>query len=322
MKVLKTFLMIVPFLSVSTIAWAGEATGTVSKTADPGSSIRDSAGDTSSSNKNGQLINMAMGGINLYNGYKNLSQCEDCHSCCVIGAVYVAMGLMNMAQSKADGKTAGQAMGTFGATDTNMGGGYDPNAVNTLSKDPEIKQGIEFGNSLASTSNPSNLASWDPKTNTLTTASGHTVKASDLNSPAAMAAAGISPAMISDIMSTEKKIEESALKKVEKLGLNKTAVASTSSDDGFGGGGGGGGGGGSMKPGSGGSDLHGYGGGAASGPKLGIDRDPAQVAGMQKNYNGEPIGVAGDSIFRMMTRRYKVKESQSTFLDDAALIQK
>jgi hypothetical protein len=37
------------------------------------------------------------------------------------------------------------------------------------------------------------------------------------------------------------------------------------------------------------------------------------AAGMSKNYNGEPIGVAADSIFLMMNRRYKVKESQDSF---------
>ena len=41
---------------------------------------------------------------------------------------------------------------------------------------------------------------------------------------------------------------------------------------------------------------------------------------MQKNYNGEAIGVAGDSIFGMMTRRYKVKESQRSFYDESELM--
>lgn len=48
-------------------------------------------------------------------------------------------------------------------------------------------------------------------------------------------------------------------------------------------------------------------------------RDPASisVAGLTKNFNGDPIGVAADSIFQMMTRRYKLKEKQNTFIDQA-----
>ncbi|MFN8792369.1 MAG: hypothetical protein ACK5Y2_13025 [Bdellovibrionales bacterium] len=43
-------------------------------------------------------------------------------------------------------------------------------------------------------------------------------------------------------------------------------------------------------------------------------RGPAQVSGLSKNFNGDPIGVAGDSIFVMMSRRYQLKNSQNTFL--------
>ncbi len=44
-------------------------------------------------------------------------------------------------------------------------------------------------------------------------------------------------------------------------------------------------------------------------------RDPAaQVHGLSKNFNGDPIGVAADSIFDMMSRRYQLKTSQKTFI--------
>ncbi len=49
--------------------------------------------------------------------------------------------------------------------------------------------------------------------------------------------------------------------------------------------------------------------------KLAIDRDPAQVAGMSKMYNGEPIGVAQDSIFKMMNRRINLKGQQANFIE-------
>lgn len=47
---------------------------------------------------------------------------------------------------------------------------------------------------------------------------------------------------------------------------------------------------------------------------LGIGRDPAGVKGMTKMFNGEPIGVAGDSIFEMMNRRYLLLDKQDTLL--------
>lgn len=47
---------------------------------------------------------------------------------------------------------------------------------------------------------------------------------------------------------------------------------------------------------------------------LGINRDPAQVAGMSKNLGGEPIGVSADSLFDMMERRYNLLEKNGSFL--------
>lgn len=44
-------------------------------------------------------------------------------------------------------------------------------------------------------------------------------------------------------------------------------------------------------------------------------RVPAGVAGKKRMFNGEPIGVSGDSIFEMMNRRYQVKTQQNSFLD-------
>jgi len=38
-----------------------------------------------------------------------------------------------------------------------------------------------------------------------------------------------------------------------------------------------------------------------------IDRDPAKVAGLTKNFNGNPIGVSEENIFTLINRRYEVK---------------
>jgi hypothetical protein len=53
---------------------------------------------------------------------------------------------------------------------------------------------------------------------------------------------------------------------------------------------------------------------AGAGPQLGINRDPAQVAGMKKSFNGEPIGVSGDSLFNMIDRRYELHDKNGSFL--------
>ncbi len=297
----------------STISFSGAlcfAITTASAQTNTGN-IRDSAANTQKSNQSGQMINMAVGAVNLVTAYQCFSSCPK--GCCAMAPSFLAMGMANLAQAKADGKTAGQASGTVGMTDINYNGGYDPNAVNKLLNDPELKPGYDFGNAMTN-ADPSKGMSWDSKTGIVTTASGKTYKPSDFNSPGAMAAAGMSKGMIDSIMGMEKKIQDDAMKKLDKMGLNKTSVASE--EEGGGGGGSGGFNGGSS------SETNPYAAAGSGGSKLGIDRDPAQVAGMQKDYNGEPIGVAGDSIFKMMTRRYKVKEGQSTFLDDAALLQK
>lgn len=43
-------------------------------------------------------------------------------------------------------------------------------------------------------------------------------------------------------------------------------------------------------------------------------REPATAEGLAKGFNGELIGVAGDDIFKMMNRRYKLKTAQDSFI--------
>lgn len=315
MKSLKNMMIIsvVAFSSTSLFA----QTATEKSKERPKESIRDSAANTQKSNQMGQIINMAVGGVNLYTAYECFGQCgSGGGGCCSMAPMLLAMGMANLAQASADGKTAGQAGGTLGMTDINFGGGYDPGAINSLTKDPEIKAGIDFGTAMTN-ADPSKGMSWDSTTGTVTTASGKTYKASDFNSPGAMAAAGISKSAIDSIMGMEQNIQDKAMKKVDKMGLLKNVVVNGAEEGSSGGGGGGSG----MSNGMG-DETGALGYAGAGGSKLGVDRDPAQVAGMQKDFNGEPIGVAADSIFKMMTRRYKVKESQSSFLDDSALLQK
>lgn len=281
-------------------------------TASSGLGITDSAKKTQDSNKTGQILNMAIGAANLKTAYDCYGQCgSGGGGCCSMAPIFMLMGLQNLSQAKAQGNTAGQAGGTYNLTDTGLGSSdYDPGAV--FANDPDLKKGLDFVESMTN-ADPSKGFSYDPKTQSITTATGKTVKSKDVGSAAAMEAAGISKGIIDGVGAMEKTIEAAARKKAGKY-----ANFSVNGDEG-GGGGGGSSDGSSSSHSS--SDAALYGGGGRGGG-LGIDRDPAQVAGMQKNYNGEPIGVAGDSIFKMMNRRYKTKESQNNFLDESELLQK
>jgi len=126
-----------------------------------------------------------------------------------------------------------------------------------------------------------------------------------LNSPSALQSAGISAASI--------KAFENGMAKAGAIAAEKAKSADATSDmfeDSPGGGG--------AKPSSS-SDggLIPYGGldgGSEAGQKLGVDRDPAQVAGMSKDFNGNPIGVSQDSLFKMIDRRYELHNKNGSFL--------
>lgn len=46
------------------------------------------------------------------------------------------------------------------------------------------------------------------------------------------------------------------------------------------------------------------------------ERNPAAAAGLIKEFNGEPVGAAGDDLFVMMNRRYNLKNAQDSFIGD------
>jgi hypothetical protein len=143
---------------------------------------------------------------------------------------------------------------------------------------------------------------YDPATNQVTTPSGQKITPPTMTS-SGLAAAGVSAKDIKGFEAEQAKAKASADK------ANKTVDNTDMYGDGIGGGG--------SK-----SQAVGYGIGgsadgqglAAAGPKLGINRNPAQVAGMSKLYNGEPIGVAADSVFDMIDRRYQLHQQKGSFL--------
>lgn len=128
----------------------------------------------------------------------------------------------------------------------------------------------------------------------LTTPNGKTMATGSFGTSAGMSAAGFSEGQIRD---AQAKIADAQAKISAKL---KGVID--------GGGDGGGGGGGNGLGGS-----HGGGGNLVyhiGGVRKKVDPN---VSGMTKNFGGDKIGVAGDDIFEMITRRYKVNDQANTF---------
>jgi hypothetical protein len=141
----------------------------------------------------------------------------------------------------------------------------------------------------------------DPLTGVVTTPDGKHISPADLSSPAAMAAAGFTPSQISAMTAAQNQI---------KAAVNAATKGADANTDLFGDGGSGG-------KGGGGSVVAGVGVPGAGKPKSAINRNPSQVAGLTRNYNGEPIGVGSDSLFDMIDRRYQLHDSQGGFLNPA-----
>ncbi len=144
---------------------------------------------------------------------------------------------------------------------------------------------------------------------------GRVIKASDLKNAASLQAAGFS--------SEQAQAALAALSKAAAFGVPSSALDAASVDlkkrnTDFTGmamaGSGSGSGSGEGKNGALGSsgklDSNNIGGG-----KGGKDRNPAGE-GLTRDFNGEAIGSAGDDIFSMMNRRYKMKTSQDSFLSN------
>lgn len=280
-------------------------------------SVNQGAGATAGANSNGQVMSFLAGGISIAQGGMNIKAGYATSPTpnwpqIALGSLQVAMGIMSMAQGNAHGNTQNQANFTGSLTDgtgvDNGPGNLDPtdprNPKSPLLKDPQIRAAMQNLKDLEK------QGLLNQKKGTIKV-NGKDVKIADLATPAGMAAAGFPPGAIAGLSDYEKSVAKKAAEKMEKLKLGAMTASGGYEE--------GGGGGSSALSSSddGSSSLAATSGSGGAG--LGLARDPSSLAGMQKNYNGEPIGVAADSIFHMMNRRYKVKESQESFYSDAEL---
>lgn len=290
MKLIKGILILV---LASQVTYAASQSGDAATTtrAPAGPSVNQNAEEAESQNNSGQGMSMIMGaGLTAMGASQLASQNYG------TAAMLFAMAALSFIQGGEHGGAAGSASGTAadtsGSSDTLKAstGGSIKNVGKAVDA---LKKGV--GGVKA------DLAKGTISVN------GKEYPASTFSSPASMSAAGFNPDDIAKAMDIAAKVEKGVTSKMGGVAAN-----------GFSEGGGGGGSGVTYV-----DEEAGAGAGhAAAGAGAGDlgDRGPAQVAGMSKDFNGEPIGVAADSIFAMMNRRYILKEKQNAFINETDLL--
>ncbi|WP_413559077.1 hypothetical protein [Bdellovibrio sp. HCB209] len=313
MKMFKSLTSAVCSASIAFTPMVGFAAGVDGGTSSISSTpaINSSANTNAKKNKQAEAFNYVASATEFAVAATNWPPCyEGSAGSCATAALFTIMAIKSMQQAKENGVKAGQSYNTANLTDAYGTGNYD-SSTGGLSSDPEYVSASSVGSNYmkkaeAGLSELQAKGLVNSSATKVTTPDGKTYDVDSMNSTAAMASAGIPQGAIDAAMEASKKIEKKALEKV-KIG----AVTAVNGID-EGGGGMGGGSGRSPSADASYSGYPGYGAGGKSGSLL--DKDPSRLAaGMSKNYNGEPIGVAADSIFLMMSRRYKVKESQDSF---------
>jgi hypothetical protein len=266
-----------------------------------GPSVNTAAKDAKSANKEGQTMSMIMSAGEFAQGYVLISEEQY-----VPGAILIGMGVMSMLQGQEHGSKAGQASLTAAKTNSFGGNGFEGSlSQDVLNEYPEIGEIPKILNRIKPGQNPN--FSYDPKTGIIK-AGDKTYKATDFSSPASMAAAGFPQGAIDGAAEFSAKLEKKVAERIKLGAFTET--------NGFAEGGGGGGGVVIQEEASMSSTSPGYGSGAGAGS----DANAVGMAGMTKDYNGAPIGVASDSIFDMMTRRYNVKKQQDGFYSETEVL--
>ncbi len=171
----------------------------------------------------------------------------------------------------------------------------------------DIKTLIKGPNGFASSKNPFKV---DKNGNFIDKKTGKSFSSADFANEAAMVAAGMTPAEAKSLAGIMGSVNKDAAG-----GLSGSALASNGLDGSgdLGSFGAGGGGSSTIKVGE--NELNGA--LAGSGSDLagsGGDREPASTEGLAKDFNGEPIGLAGNDIFKTVNRRYNLKVTQDSFL--------
>lgn len=208
------------------------------------------------------------------------------------GAALMAMGMLAMMQSGEDDGAAGQSGATGAASVYNSGTGTGTSTTPTDANGSSsfAAQKIKEGQAKLAE------AGYKMTEKGLTTPDGKFIPASSFNTPAGMAAAGMTPAAIAEAQKIIADADGGA--RVSGVAVN----------------GGGGGGSGVTEGESSGSSETG-------GPPLGNpfhldgDKKGQLVAGKTIMFDGEPIGVRGQNIFEMVHQCYQKKRDGRHFIE-------
>ncbi len=299
------FVALIFFRSLA-VAGTGIEAGSTPTATTTSPAVNQSANQSSSGNGFAQAVNYVAGGSEVVMGgymIKTGSATPTNPSLIAMGVMMVSMGLANIAQGSDHGGAASSADTTGFQTD----GFGSLSSTGTSAADPYVTAAVSDPNfqAVASTLKSIEAAGvYNPKTGAFTVGD-KTYSSADLSSAASMASAGLPKGAIDGALAANAEAEKKALAKLEKVKATK--------ENGYEEGGGSGGGSAVATA----SDEEGSSAQDSSGKmqrSISAETSAASVAGLSKNFNGEAIGVAGDNIFSMVSRRYKLKDSQEAFL--------
>ncbi len=269
-----------------------------------GDSINNQSNQSKKQNNSGAIVAYTVGGAMFVGSFyfcciKSKTDPATVTSDMAISATLAVMGGMAMMQGANNSKTASQADGTAFKTASGIGFAGNADVGKYPLEDSIVKSIIDVEKAKDGMAQAKKMGI-DGKSPIKI--NGKEYKSSDFSSRESMLAAGLPKSIVDTALAIAAKAEKAALTKLggltaaqgfeESAGSAGTAAAAAKTVD--------------YNP-----TPSNYSGGGQS-------RNLASVntAGLTKNFNGEPIGVAADSIFAMMTRRYKLKEKQNSFIDE------
>lgn len=277
-----------------------------------GNSVKGASSDASKRNMGGAVVAQVASMGFMMAAMKKWGECsQQNYPACAQAAALTGFSVVAGMQSGSNASAGGSASDTSYSVD---GYGFNSNSKSTDTAAEKIMGAEDYKSAQAAMNalkSPKGYMGAKLENGKLTTPDGKSYNISDFSSPAAMAKAGFSDEDIKGAMGKAKRLEAEALKKLP------SALAALSEEEGPGGG--------TATatptaaipnlP----SEMEHSAGGSSLESTEHIERN---LAGLSKNYNGDPIGVSQNNIFQMMTQRYRLKEKQDSFVNEEALLRK
>jgi hypothetical protein len=262
--------------------------------------IKEASVDNARNGQKGQAVAYIMAGALGAAAQKKFEVCASAsygigvaYAACIAGGILIGMALQSKESGESFNGPNAASWKNVCEYSSNSCSGPMPNPYSELVDKKANEVAIEKARILAE----SKGIKVDAKTGIVKLKEGKKI---DPNDPASMSAA-LGGEGMSELMKSVSEIEKNAVAKVEQVKAGSEAYGFNSGGAGFGM---------ALAEGGYGMGEDVVGAGASSTNRI---RKPAQVKGLTKNFNGDPIGVSGDDIFGMMKRRYILKSNQKTF---------